>query len=287
VSASSSRSGLGKQAEQGRGSLSLRIRLANTRFREVFLQREVDKVAVLYSKHPFGDFCYGPCRERCNRPLVAFLGQLGPEGNVFDIGCGSGYWLEVALHQGAARHRLWGVDLSRVTLEALKARGVNVLQANVLDLPLADDVSAYTVCNGVIHCTPDPVCAFEELARITKPGGLIFLGVYNRWNPYFYLVHRTSAPLRFLYWHWSSKVLDIIHPLAKVFYQPLAYLSLGRFLDKRTGTTMLADQVFAPYAHLFTKRKLRHLARNCGCEVREFNYAVGFMLLTAVFKVNE
>lgn len=241
----------------------------------------------LYSEYRFGDFCYGLQRERHNRPLVEFLRALDAQGAVFDIGCGTGYWIEAALRLGVDRERLHGVDIAAGNAADLRAKGFHAVCGDVLSLPLKDDTAGVTISNGVIHATGDPQGAFLELVRITKPGGLIFLAVYNKWNPYFYVVHRATAPLRYVYWNWTKRVMDIIYPAAEVLFQPLSYLFMGRFLDRRTGMVMLADQVIVPYAHLFSKGALRRYAEQCGCTVLSWGYADARTMVTVVFRVDK
>lgn len=243
------------------------------------------KTRELYDDHRFGDFCYGQQRDQHNRPLIEFLRALPEEGDVYDIGCGTGYWVEAAARLGVVPERLVGVDIVPGNVVALRAKGFKGLCGDVLALALKDDAVDVTICSGVIHCTPDPRSAFRELVRITKPGGLIFLAVYNRWNPYFYLVHRAGAPIRYLYWHRSKRVLDWVYPVAGLVFQPLAYALIGRFLDRSTGKTMFADQVITPYAHLFAKRTIRQYARQCGCAVLDFGYSGGYLMITAVLRV--
>jgi len=249
--------------------------------------RGVARARELYDRHRFGDFCYGRQRERHNRPLMEFLRTIPAGSDVFDIGCGTGYWIEAGLRLGVAQERIVAFDLSSTNASVLRGRGFKSLCGDVLKLPFPDNVADVTICNGVIHHTPDPLAAFLEIVRITKSGGRIFFGAYNRWNPYFYLVHRAAAPIRYLYWHWSRRVLDIVYPLAALVFQPLAYIVMGRFLDAPTGKTMLADQIMTPYAHLFSKRRVRKYAEQSGCTVASFGHSGGYMLLTAVLRVDK
>jgi SAM-dependent methyltransferase len=216
-----------------------------------------------------------------------FLASVGPDETVYDIGCGTGYWLEAALRMGIAGDRLVGVDLSPANVACVRAKGFKAACGNVLALGLEDDLADVVLCNGVIHHAPDPFRAFREVVRVTKPGGRIFLGVYNAWNPYFYLVHGAAAPARYIYWNWDRRILDLIWPLAKVIVQPLAYLMLGTFLDKRTGKTFLADQVMNPHAHLFSRAEVRRCADRCGCEAGTFGHTGAYMMLTAVIHVSK
>jgi ubiquinone/menaquinone biosynthesis C-methylase UbiE len=168
----------------------------------------------------------------------------------------------------------------------LRQKGFNAVIGDVLALPFGNNVSDLTVCIGVIHHTDDPFKAFSELARITKPGGYIYLNVYNKLNPYYYLVHRATFPIRYCYWNYSRKVVDIVYPISKLLFQPLAYVTLGKFLDDKTGKTMFMDQVITPRAHLFSKSMLDSYAHKCGCMVEKYMYNRYFLKLSAIIRAN-
>jgi ubiquinone/menaquinone biosynthesis C-methylase UbiE len=155
-----------------------------------------DKAKELYDDITFGHLSYD--RARHNPLLFRFLGMIKPGERVFDIGCGAGYWMQVYVDYGVPKDCIVGVDISPTNVANLRKQGFHAEWGNVLELQLEDGVSDFTVCNGVIHHTNDPFRAFEELARITRPGGYIWLQVYNQWNPYYYIVHRAAYPLRYL-----------------------------------------------------------------------------------------
>ncbi len=243
------------------------------------------KAGTMYNDYRFGDFNYGSARERLDPGFFEFISMVKNDKKVFDIGCGSGYWLNVCVREGIPKENITGVDLAPSNVEELGKKGFKAVCSNVLKLDLNDDVSDFTICNGVIHHTNDPFKAFGELVRITKPGGYIYLNVYNIWNPYFYLVHRAMFPLRFLYWNVSKKIIDFVYPLAGIFFQPLAYLAMGRFLDERTGKAFFMDQVITPRAHLFSKSMIESYAKRKNCIVEKFAYNRYFLMLGAIIKV--
>ena len=70
--------------------------------------------------------------------------------------------------------------------------------ATNLQLPMPDGVFDAVVSDGVIHHTPDPRRAFRENARVLKPGGHLYLGVYNRQGYYYYLYTYVGVPIRWL-----------------------------------------------------------------------------------------
>jgi SAM-dependent methyltransferase len=100
---------------------------------------------------------------------------------VLDAGCGGGRYARLLGTQGA---RVIAVDLSsavaRATELCASLYNVVVLQADLLDLPLAEGVFDMVYSIGVLHHTPDPRRAFHEIARRVKPGGRLAVWLYRR-----------------------------------------------------------------------------------------------------------
>lgn len=239
----------------------------------------------LYDRYRFGTFGYGRQRDAYEPLLFEALAALPPDAVLYDIGCGTGYWVDAYLQAGVAKERIRCVDLAPANIAALQARGVDAAVGDVMQLDLPDEIADITISLGVIHHTDDPLRAFRELVRITKPDGLIYLNVYNRFHPYYYLVHRATFPLRYLYWHWSPKVADAAYWAARFAFQPLAYLTMGRFLDDETGRTLFMDQVMTPRAHLFSRGRLDRYARACGCTVEAYRFNRFGLMLSALMRV--
>jgi SAM-dependent methyltransferase len=83
--------------------------------------------------------------------------------------------------QGA---RLVGVDLSAAVEKAAAVcatlPNVLIVQADLLDLPLAEQAFDLVYSIGVLHHTPDPRRAFHQIARCVKPGGRLAVWLYRR-----------------------------------------------------------------------------------------------------------
>lgn len=100
---------------------------------------------------------------------------------VLDAGCGGGRYSRLLADRGAI---VLGVDKS-VAIEAaakLCAPYLNasVIQADLLDLPLADACFDLVFSIGVLHHSPDPRRAFARIARRVKPGGRLAVWLYRR-----------------------------------------------------------------------------------------------------------
>ncbi len=103
---------------------------------------------------------------------------------VLDAGCGGGRYAAMAGLHGA---RLIGVDLSTAVEKAAAVCGrlpnVLIVQADLLDLPLAEQAFDLVYSIGVLHHTPDPRQAFHQIARCVKPGGRLAVWLYRRNTP--------------------------------------------------------------------------------------------------------
>jgi SAM-dependent methyltransferase len=103
---------------------------------------------------------------------TALLDGLGPaSGTIVDLGCSTGYLLEDlrARYPGAFRV---GVDLVAAGLR--KAHELvpeaALLQADVCDLPFADESVDGVVSANLLEHVPDDRKALREIRRILKPG---------------------------------------------------------------------------------------------------------------------
>lgn len=98
-----------------------------------------------------------------------------------DAGCGGGRNAIAMARLGAAR--VHGVDLGGAGIEDARKRSaqmpiVTFDEGSIEDLPFADDSFDVVWCAGVLMHTGDPERALAELARVMRPGGLIYLLVY-------------------------------------------------------------------------------------------------------------
>jgi SAM-dependent methyltransferase len=103
---------------------------------------------------------------------------------VLDAGCGGGRYARLT-----GRHGAWvvGVDLSSAVEKAaalcVKLSRVSIVQADLLDLPLAERRFDLAFSIGALHHSPDPRRAFAQVAARVKPGGRLAVWLYRRNTP--------------------------------------------------------------------------------------------------------
>lgn len=122
---------------------------------------------------------YAYQRPRTDLPRVVLgLAALRGSETVADIGCGNGIYLSGLAgrrHAGPAV----GVDLSRGMLTAARQRApaAALLAGDAVMLPLRDGASDVTLAMHMLYHVPDPASAVRELRRVTRPGGLVLVGL--------------------------------------------------------------------------------------------------------------
>lgn len=105
--------------------------------------------------------------------------RYGSGKDVLECGCGTGLILERI--QEHAR-RAVGIDLSPGMLERARARGLDVREGSVTELPFADASFDLTCSFKVLAHVPDIGRALAEMARVTRPGGVMLAEFYNPWS---------------------------------------------------------------------------------------------------------
>ena len=107
---------------------------------------------------------------------VELVERYGAGGDVLECGVGTGLLLErIGRFASSAR----GIDLSPGMLERAKARGLDVREASVTAIPF-DDASFDVTCSfKVLAHVPEIGKALAEMARVTRPGGVVLAELYN------------------------------------------------------------------------------------------------------------
>ena len=140
----------------------------------------------------FGDLWHRYDDELFRESVELFAQRLSANGfdlawlqdkDCLEAGCGGGrYSIAIGLH-GA--NRVVGCDVSDTGLEDAKKRAAGVpnvefKKASVLDLPFEDSEFDFCWSAGVLHHTTDPDRGLDELTRVLKPGGKLFLLLYGK-----------------------------------------------------------------------------------------------------------
>lgn len=144
---------------------------------ETYSSPEVEAATIEWERNRFG-----------NLSDPAFWKPYGEMPLVLDAGCGAGLTARLLIGEGLHCVRYIGADISTavdVAAEAFHQRGLPgyFIQADLLNLPFAENSFDYILSEGVLHHTPSTRAAIHALARLLKTGGVLAFYVYKRKSP--------------------------------------------------------------------------------------------------------
>jgi ubiquinone/menaquinone biosynthesis C-methylase UbiE len=135
----------------------------------------------------YDDFSHGyEAKRRPHRPNgyhalvddleIELVERYATGGRVLECGAGTGLLLErISRFAGSAV----GIDLSPGMLEKARARGLDVREASVTAIPFKDASFDVTCAFKVLAHVPELGRALAEMARVTRPGGVVLAEFYN------------------------------------------------------------------------------------------------------------
>jgi ubiquinone/menaquinone biosynthesis C-methylase UbiE len=99
--------------------------------------------------------------------------------DILECGCGTGLILERLV---PFARRAAGIDLSPGMLARARSRGLEVREGSVTHLPFDDATFDVTCSFKVLAHVKEIARALAEMARVTRPGGVILAELYNPWS---------------------------------------------------------------------------------------------------------
>jgi SAM-dependent methyltransferase len=97
-------------------------------------------------------------------------------GKFLDIGCGSGEYLEIMRAKG---WNVRGVEPSKFGAEEGRRSGLDIFNGTLPEAKFATDSFDYVRSNHSFEHIPNPTEVLNEIHRILKPGGKLFVGLPN------------------------------------------------------------------------------------------------------------
>lgn len=199
--------------------------------------------------------------EDCRLPREFFEGI-----RALDAGCGSGRWSYALAELGA---EVAAFDLTEGGIEAatnqLGSRpNVFTCQANLFQPPFAPESFDFVMSWGVLHHTPDTHHAFRQLTPLVKPGGTMYVMVYEKRSPMMFFftnivrwfMRRLPDERRYD----ACRYLVIRSPVVARTVSPFLMISRytpGSGVDVKTLQFGLFDAYSPRYNHLHSRDEVR------------------------------
>jgi SAM-dependent methyltransferase len=154
-----------------------------------------DRMKAFYERTPFPNYDdldnIGSLIQKAKRSAFAkMLDEQIPLGvRVLECGCGTG---QLSIFLSIPQRTVFGVDMCLNSLrlgEDFKNKNdlnrVHFLQMNLFAPIFKPESFHLVISNGVLHHTGDPFLAFQNIARLVKPGGYILIGLYHKYGRLF------------------------------------------------------------------------------------------------------
>jgi len=164
------------------------------------------------------------------------LAENWSSGKILDLGCGNGRNLMPFSEKGFECH---GVDFS---IEMLKnARSYfekSELKADfqlgeLTDIPFEDNYFDYIICVASFHHLnkEKQIKCLEEIKRVLKPGGKIYISVWNKWQDGFWF----SKKEKYVKWRTRDCVIRRYYYLFSIFEFKKLLKKVGFKIDEAFG----------------------------------------------------
>ena len=194
------------------------------------------RVKSFYEENPFPSYEgleeFGELVNKGNaNPFSArLLDAIGFNKLVLECGCGTG---QLSHYLQLNNNHVLGIDLSLGSLSlAVEHKIRNQLdrcafaQMNIFDLAVKDASFDVVISHGVLHHTFDARRAFSHIVRKVKPGGIVIVGLYNRYA-------RIATWLR-------ARLIGMFGP-------GIDYVVRTRIRDRRKAEIWIRDQYYNPH----------------------------------------
>ena len=135
--------------------------------------------------------------------------------NAVDVGCGSGRFSLALKNLGASSvtgvdYGDCGLEIGRKTALEIGLHGVEFKKEDILNLSFPNETFDFTFSNGVIHHSESMENALNELFRITKPGGHIWLYIYADGGIFWYARKRMPMIMKKIPQDYTIRIMDAL-----------------------------------------------------------------------------
>ena len=147
----------------------------------------------------FYDVCFGAVFQPGRRAIVDRM-ECSPGERILEVGVGTGLSLPLYPHNVS----VVGIDISRDMLDRARVRltrggfesAAELMVMDAENMAFEDDSFDKVVAMYVASVVPDPARLVDEMRRVCKPGGQIFMvNHFHSRNPLLRSVERLLAPL--------------------------------------------------------------------------------------------
>lgn len=117
-----------------------------------------------------------------NQTVLRLTGLAFDQIVAADLGCSNGLWISLMLENGLKNGFLVDSDPEELSQaysllsDRFAADRWQIIQADVRNMPIPSASCDLVISRNSMHMWPDLPACWQEIARITRPGGFVFVG---------------------------------------------------------------------------------------------------------------
>jgi len=213
------------------------------------IKEEVECFTKLY-KETGGNFSTGSWSKNRTQKILEKTGIFcyNPQNNILDFGCGTGTYATIL---SKTFFHITGVDIVPTNLKVASVNGkvTRYVLGDCNALPYRDSAFDIVVCGQTLHHFPCIHIPLEQINRVLKKGGLLFILEPNKYNPIISLQFKFRRYWHFFTkrWRWTSNERPIS------IFQCQKELKKSGFYIKKTATINFAREYAKGIWHLLDR----------------------------------
>jgi len=122
------------------------------------------------------NLAFSPITEKRFADLLRSFEAYRRQNNILDVGCGSGHFLKVSMEKGWNAH---GTEISSSAVDQLSRLGIKSFFGRLESAKYPDEFFDVVYCSEVIEHLLNPIMLLNEIGRIVRRGGLLYVTTPN------------------------------------------------------------------------------------------------------------
>lgn len=181
---------------------------------------------------------------------------------VVDIGCGPG---NLYASLGGSPKLLFGIDISRTSVEMARTIGYIPILADAHNLPFIDRFADIVALNATLHHCDNMSQVLAEAARLVRPGGLLI----------------TDHDPQLSAWNWKGLAM-LLYKIRVPIYR---LMSGGKFMSQEEHDAMIASETHHKPGSGITPELFHQTLEPLGFTVKVYphNHTVGAEVLQGIY----
>ncbi|PJA70741.1 hypothetical protein CO154_01300 [Candidatus Pacearchaeota archaeon CG_4_9_14_3_um_filter_31_7] len=225
--------------------------------KEINTGKTFDSQFDFYYKEKFEKWTwYGKTKEEEFKHFLEIFPNIKKNEKILNAGFGNHTLLQ-SLGENYPTAEVYGIDACdiRNVKERLKDfKNIKIIQSVILDMPFQDNYFDKIWCCGVLHHTENPRKNFDELVKVLKNKGEIYIFIYRKKFNFYLELRRIFKNSH----KWNRKKQYYISYIIAVLFYPIIFLkNIKTKPSLRTIAYYIYDSLSPQYNWRFDEKEIK------------------------------